>query len=92
VDTFLRDPKAGSAVAVPYLELFGTVAGGWLMAREAAAAHGKLENPASDREFLLAKIATARFYGEHILPRSRAYADTVVSGAASVTDFEEALL
>jgi alkylation response protein AidB-like acyl-CoA dehydrogenase len=92
VDTFLHDPKAGSAVAVPYLELFGTVAGGWLMAREAAAAHGNLENPASDREFLLAKIATARFYGEHILPRARAYADTVVSGAASVTDFEEALL
>ena len=92
VDNFQRDPRAGAAVAVPYLELFGTVLGGWLMARAALVAQRKLTEPESDREFLSAKIATARFYGEHILPRARAHADIVVSGAASVLDFEEAAL
>jgi 3-(methylthio)propanoyl-CoA dehydrogenase len=92
VDAFQRDAKAGAAVAVPYLELFGTVLGGWLMARSALIATGKLGEPDSDREYLSAKMATARFYGEHILPRARAHADIVVSGAASVLEFEEALL
>jgi 3-(methylthio)propanoyl-CoA dehydrogenase len=92
VDAFQRDPRAGAAVAVPYLELFGTVLGGSLLARSALVAQAKLREPDSDREYLSAKMATARFYGEHILPRARAHAAIVTSGAASVLEFEEALL
>jgi hypothetical protein len=92
VDTFARSPKAAAAVAVPYLELFGTVAGGWTMARAAVIARNELEEPESDREFLTAKLATARFYCEHILPTARAFADTVTSGSTSVLEFDEASL
>ena len=91
VDTFEKDPNAAAAVAVPYLELFGTVAGGWVMARAAVIAQRKLDEPGSDREYLTAKLATARFYGEHLLPKARAQADTVLSGSASVLGLDDAL-
>ncbi len=91
VETVQKSPEAAAAVAVPYLELFGTVSGGWVMARAATIAHARLREPESDREFLTAKLATARFYGEHILPRARGLADTVLSGSASVLDLDDAL-
>jgi len=91
VDTCQRDPKAAAAVAVPYLELFGTVGGGWAMGRAAIIAQRRLEKPESDRAFLQANIATARFYAEHVLPRARALADTVLWGSAAVIDFDDAL-
>jgi hypothetical protein len=84
VDTYPRDAKAVASVAVPYLKLFGVVAGGWLMMRAAVTASTRLNEAASDRDFLLGKLNTARFYAEHILPHARAYADTVLAGAASV--------
>ena len=34
---------------------------------------------------MTAKIATARFYAEHILPRATALREAIVDGAASVT-------
>ena len=36
--TYDRDPASAAAGAVPYLKLFGTVTGGWLMARAALVA------------------------------------------------------
>ena len=90
VETYPQNPNAAAAVAVPYLKLFGTVAGGWLMARAAVIARAKLEEPQSDRDFLSAKIATARFYAEHILPQARALADAVLTGSASVLALDEA--
>ena len=90
VETFPGNPNAAAAVAVPYLKLFGTVAGGWLMLRSAEIAQSKLEDPQNDREFLTAKIATARFYAEHVLPLARAHADTVLCGSDSVLALDEA--
>jgi hypothetical protein len=91
VDTYPKEPAAAAAVAVPYLELLGNVGGGWLMARAAVIAHEKLDDPGADRDFLSAKIATARFYCEHLLPQARAHAETIVSGAQSVLDLDDAL-
>jgi alkylation response protein AidB-like acyl-CoA dehydrogenase len=76
VERFGASPDAAAAVAVPYLKLFGTVAGGWIMARAATIAAARLEDPQSDTSFLSAKMVTARFYFEHILPHARAHADT----------------
>ena len=90
VENYRENPNAVAAVAVPYLKLFGTVAGGWLMARAAAIAQTKLADPHSDRDFLSGKIATARFYAEHVLPQARAYADTILAGSGSVLALEEA--
>ena len=83
-------PEAVAAVAVPYLKLFGTVAGGWLMARAALIARSRLAAPSADRAFLEAKLASARFYLEHLLPQSGALAQTVTCGAESTLALDPA--
>ncbi|HYX64358.1 MAG TPA: acyl-CoA dehydrogenase, partial [Burkholderiales bacterium] len=77
-----KDPRASFAGAVPFLKLMGVVAGGWQMGRAALAAEKRLAS--GDRPFLQAKIATARFYGEHVLVQAPALRDTVVRGASAV--------
>ena len=84
VETYPSNPRAVAAVAVPYLKLFGTVAGGWMMARAAQVALGRLREPDADREFLEGKLATARFFAEHELPRAMTLAREVTRGAGSV--------
>jgi butyryl-CoA dehydrogenase len=82
-----KDPRAIFAGAVPFLKLMGIVAGGWQMARAALAAEKKLSS--GDRDFLAAKIATARFYGDHVLVQAPALRDTVVKGGADVMALSE---
>jgi alkylation response protein AidB-like acyl-CoA dehydrogenase len=77
-----KDPHAAFAGAVPFLKLAGIVAGGWQMARAAVVAEKKMK--AGDANFLQAKIATARFYGDHVLVQAPGLRDTVVKGAAGV--------
>jgi len=84
VVSFPRNPNAVFAVAVPYLKMFGTVGGGWMMARAAQVAQLKRGEPGADTAFYDAKLGTARFYCEHILPQAVAFKQTVVSGADSV--------
>jgi len=90
VETYPRSANAAAAVAVPYLKLFGTVAGGWMMARAALVAQEKLKQPDADRDFLQAKLATARFYAEHELPRALPLAREVTRGAESVLALDPA--
>jgi alkylation response protein AidB-like acyl-CoA dehydrogenase len=84
VETFPSSPKAVAAVSVPYLKLFGTVAGGWMMARAAVAAGAALKQPDADRDFLEGKLASARFYAEHELPKAATLTREVTRGAGSV--------
>jgi butyryl-CoA dehydrogenase len=56
------------AGSVPFLRLAGTALGGWLLARSALVAQGRLASRDGDLAFLEAKIVTARFYAEVILP------------------------
>ncbi len=73
------DPNDALAGASPYLRLFGVVAGGALLAKEALVAH-RLTTTTPD-EWLDAKVATARFYAEQILPQAIGLAPAVVRGA-----------
>ena len=88
--TFPGNMKAASAGAVPFLKLFGTVAGGWQMARAALIAKNRLDENSEDFDFYRAKIGTARFYAEHILPLAVAYKQEIVHGSSSVLALEEA--
>jgi alkylation response protein AidB-like acyl-CoA dehydrogenase len=88
--TFPGNMKAASAGAVPFLKLFGTVAGGWQMARAALIAKRRLDENDEDYDFYRAKIGTARFYAEHILPLALAYKEEIVHGSTSVLALEEA--
>jgi acyl-CoA dehydrogenase len=83
VETYPHDIKAAAAGSVPYLKLFGSVTGGWLMARSALHAKLRLDQDGQDHEFYRAKLATARFYAEHVLPQAQALKHCVVNGSES---------
>jgi alkylation response protein AidB-like acyl-CoA dehydrogenase len=78
------EPNAVFAGSVPYLMLTGTVMAGWQMARALIAAEDALA-AGQDVDFMQAKIATARFYGDHILNKATALRDSIVEGADAVT-------
>ena len=73
------DPNDVLGGATPYLDLFGTVAGGYYLARLALAA-------LADRadSWLDAKVDTAGFYATNILPRSAGLLAAATSGATTL--------
>ncbi len=83
------DIKAVFAGSVPYLKLAGIVLGGWQMGRAALAAKRRLAEGQGDARFYEAKLVTARFFAEHILPQSAAYRTEIVEGAGSVLGLHE---
>ncbi len=89
LNIFGQNPRAVAAGSVPYLMLLGTVCGGWQMARAALVAQKKLSAANADGSFYQAKIATARFYADHLLPRSVSYRHEILNGAASTLRLDE---
>jgi hypothetical protein len=84
----MQDPKGVSVGAVPFLHLFGIVAGGWQLMRGAVAAQKKLDAGETD-PFYTSKILTARFFADHVLSAARGLAYTVKNGgpaAVAITD------
>ena len=77
------DPNAAYAGSVPYLMLAGNLVAGWQMARALLVAQELLPQ-GQDTAFLNAKIATARFYAEHILVKAPGVRNSIVQGAGSV--------
>jgi 3-(methylthio)propanoyl-CoA dehydrogenase len=78
------NPNAVFAGSVTYLMLAGIVVAGWQMARALLVAQQRLAE-GSDTTFMAAKIATARFYAEHVLSKAPGLRDAIVDGADSVT-------
>ena len=70
--------------AVPYLHLAVTVCGGWFMGKAALAAAGYVDMAEGDQSFYRAKIASARFYADQMLPQAAAFAETVMAGDAAL--------
>jgi len=81
------DPNTAGSASVNMLMLTGIVVGGWQMALAALA----ITNGAAsdDRAFADAKLVTARFYGQHILPRAHGYAAAAMAGADAVMALAE---
>jgi alkylation response protein AidB-like acyl-CoA dehydrogenase len=80
-----NNPNAVFAGSVPYLMLGGSLVAGWQMARALLAAERHLAE-GTDVEFMRAKITTARFFADHILSRAPGLRDSIVEGAAGVTE------
>ena len=83
------DIKPVLAAAVPLLNLFGIVAGGWQLARGALAAERHLLAREGDLQFHEARILSARFYGDSILSRASGLTNAVVHGADSILGLAE---
>ena len=80
----MGDLRNGVACSVPYLKLWGIVAGGWQMARAAQIAAAKIAAGDSEADFYKAKLATARFYADHVLSQARWLQHEIQQGAPSV--------
>jgi 3-(methylsulfanyl)propanoyl-CoA dehydrogenase len=84
IDHGMADPGDALAGATPYLELLGTVTGGWVLGLQALAARREgADEPAA---FLEAKVATARFYAENLLPSAAGLVPAVSTGNASLAE------
>jgi alkylation response protein AidB-like acyl-CoA dehydrogenase len=83
------DIKGVFSGSVLYLKLAGIVLGGWVMARSALIAQQKLDAGEGDAGFYKAKIATARFFADHILTQASGLRIAIVEGSAGVLALSE---
>jgi 3-(methylsulfanyl)propanoyl-CoA dehydrogenase len=67
-----HDPLDALAAATPYLRMFGLTVGGWIMARQEAVA----DDPA--------RVASARFFRDQLLPQAAGLLPAVTAGAAEL--------
>ena len=86
---YSANPKKVMFGGVPFLKLFGIVAGGWQLARGAVVSANRLAEDKGDQAFYASKIATARFFAEHVLAAAPGLAHTVVRGGQSAVEFSE---
>ena len=81
------DPFEAGAAATEYLRLFGLTALAWMWARMAEAA---LKHPEDETGFYRAKLATARFYMQRMLPQTSALVACIMAGGETLKQFEDA--
>jgi hypothetical protein len=84
VPAYGANTRVAHAGAVPYLELWGLLVGGWQMGRAALIAARHLAEGAGDAAFMTAKIQTARYYADCLLPQTAGLARTITEGGDSV--------
>jgi alkylation response protein AidB-like acyl-CoA dehydrogenase len=89
LEAMKRDIRHAASGASEYLRLFGTVTGGWLMARAALEAQRQLEAGAQDTSFLKAKLVSARFYADAVLTRAPAALPAITRAGDSVLSLGE---
>ena len=80
----MANPDNAGAASYPYMNLMGLVTLGLMWLRMASASARALANGTEDRAFHEAKLVTARFYGERILPQTGAERRRIEAGAESL--------
>ncbi len=75
-----QDPNHALAGSSPYLRMLATTISGGLMAKMALAGNKALDNSV-DEEFHKAKVISAKFFGEQILPTASALEGPATAGA-----------
>jgi alkylation response protein AidB-like acyl-CoA dehydrogenase len=81
VPAYGKNVRVAHAAAVPYLKLWGLLVGGWQLGRGALIASERLSAGEGDGDFFRAKITTARFYAEALLPQAEALAQSIIEGS-----------
>ena len=82
------DPEDAVSGATEYLRLFGLVALAYLWARMATVALAKTAG--DDARFYRAKVDTARFFMQRLLPQTVALLAVIDAGGRSIRGFDEA--
>ena len=84
-----QDAGAPMSAAFEYMEYSGYACLAWCWARMAVVAHDASQQPDSDKAFLQAKIDTAHFYMERILPRTLALRESMLAPTASLQALDD---
>jgi len=80
----MAKPDNAGAGATDYLNMFGLVALGYMWARMAEAALEKGDDPR-----MKAKLVTARFFAERMLPETAAHLARIEAGAGSLMELAD---
>jgi hypothetical protein len=83
------DPRDALAGATPYLRMFSLVTAGWTMAKQALAAIRHLDAGDGDAAFYEAKLTTARFFCEQLLPAVKGLQGAVEAGYGPLYEIED---
>ena len=84
----LKNPEEAGAAATDYLRLFGLTALGWMWLKMVKVALAKLPEAGAQAPFYDAKLKTAKFYFQRLLPQTDTLAKTIQSGAAVLMDMD----
>jgi hypothetical protein len=80
----IKNPDNAGAGAVHYMHILGIVATGLMWLRMAKAAAALLDAGEGDAKFLEAKLITARFFAERIMPDAGSLRRKIEGGAESL--------
>ncbi|USI71734.1 acyl-CoA dehydrogenase C-terminal domain-containing protein [Sphingomonas morindae] len=84
----LKDPEEAGAAATDYLRLLGLVAMGYCFLKAARIAHRRLAEGSEETDFYRAKIVTAGFFFDRILPQATAAFLAIKSGKRAIMALE----
>ena len=84
MDNGLANPNHAGAAAYPYMTMMGIVSLGLMWLRMARAATAALANGTADRGFYEAKLVTARFFADRVMPETGALRRKLEAGADSL--------
>ncbi len=84
----LKDPEEAGAAASDYLNLFAYTALAYMWCRMAEVSLAKLDDDPTG--FHEAKLATARFFFQRLLPRSSGHFSAIMAGKAPIMAMKEA--
>ena len=85
----MKDREEVGAASVDYLMYSGYACLAYFWADMARLAAEKLAAGTDDEAFYKAKLQTARFYFQRILPRTRTHVEAMLSGANNLMDMAE---
>lgn len=88
--TAMENPEEVGAAAVDYLMYSGYITLAYFWALAAQKAQEQLQGACDDPSFYQAKIKTARFYYQRILPRTLNHEAAIRSGVNNLLDLDEA--
>ncbi len=86
----LKNPDEAGAASVDYLRHFALVAMAFMWCKMVIAAQKELASETGNKDFYEAKIQTAKFFMERILPEADARFKMVLSGGESIMAMKEA--
>ncbi|AYJ87491.1 acyl-CoA dehydrogenase [Sphingomonas paeninsulae] len=85
----ISNPNNAGAGAASYMHLMGIVSLGLMWLRMVSAAHAQLNAGQGDKAFLEAKLVTARFFAERIMPDAGSFRRKIEGGSESMMALPE---